>query len=253
MRPSRNATNCDSSVSTGWPFRSMVLARGSSVTSIRSGAPSMLPSRMYECCWLTGKSGLVTLVGSEKDGSKRSTRSLSVAQPVPLSVPQVDCVRIAVAVGAGVDVGGGGPVFVGTGIAVAVGVEPALSLSLPHPEDDSTNALNTAAASSANLACMGDPLLPVQTRRSSVRMCVTRAVREISLRKVVPILARRSSGAASARRRNAGVGFHASSDRTPTTCRDRFCAVRVRSRLTSPGPSRQRSCASVSQGVPRGT
>src|SRR5215218_2425431 len=79
MRPSGYAVYWETSVSTRWPCHSMILVSGSNVTSVRNGLPSTWPTIRTDLCLETGNSGLVTLVGSEKVGITRSTRSLSGA------------------------------------------------------------------------------------------------------------------------------------------------------------------------------
>src|SRR5215204_3146214 len=54
----------------------MILLSGSNVTSVLRGLPSTWPTISTDPCLETENSGLVTLVGSEKFGTLRSTRSL---------------------------------------------------------------------------------------------------------------------------------------------------------------------------------
>ena len=57
----------------------MILVSGRSVVSVLNGLPSTRPLSTTEWRSLIGKSGFVTLVGSENGGAVRSTRSLSGA------------------------------------------------------------------------------------------------------------------------------------------------------------------------------
>src|SRR5918999_2256983 len=68
--------------STRWPFHSMVLVSGSSVTSIRSDSPASSPSWMTWSTWPIGNSGFVMEVGSENVGWPRSTRPPSEGDSV---------------------------------------------------------------------------------------------------------------------------------------------------------------------------
>src|SRR5215208_4042494 len=127
MRPSRYAVYWETSVSIRWPCHSTILVSGSNVTSVLNGLPSTWPTISTESCLDTGNSGLVMLVGSEKVGILRSTRSFWGATGISAGTGGWGIILDPPSPAAAVDAGERAPVAILPGLSLLFAV-----VSDPH-------------------------------------------------------------------------------------------------------------------------
>src|SRR6188472_1968612 len=86
MRPPTNALYCETTVSTCWPSHSMTRVSGRTVTSVRNGWSSTVPTSRFEDWSAMGNSGFVISVGFENVGTARSTRSAGSATSMSVTL-----------------------------------------------------------------------------------------------------------------------------------------------------------------------
>src|SRR5215218_5419848 len=130
----------------------MILVSGSNVTSVLNGLPSTWPTISTESCLDTGNSGLVTLVGSEKVGILRSTRSLLGATGISPEMGGWGIIFDPPSPAAAVDAAERAPVANLAGLSSVFAV-----VSEPHASTIDRLANNTKAATARATSLMGLP------------------------------------------------------------------------------------------------